>query len=371
VICLRRLGDVLLATPLIRSLRTAYPEARIDALVFASTAAALEGNPDLDQVIAWPTHAGLGQTWRIARPLFRRYDLAVSVTASDRAQFLAVWASSHRAVTVQAGFERAWLNPLRVTYAPGSLHTVKQGLRLAELLGVATVPDVVPPRAGSNARIVDLLGANWAARRFAVVHPAPMYRYKAWTFDGWRDLIEALHRRGLRVLLSGGPGAEEQALVAALLDVSRGTNDALGDALASLAGKLSLGELADVLAHAAVFVGPDTSITHLASACGTQVIALFGPSSPVAWAPWPQGWSGDEDSPWHLTAPVQRIGKVTVLQGAMGRWPGCIPCLQEGCGRHLSSVSDCLETLPLSRVLDAVDQVLGAVVPGPAARAPA
>lgn len=37
VVILRRLGDVLLTTPLIRSVKRAYPQASIDALVFAGT----------------------------------------------------------------------------------------------------------------------------------------------------------------------------------------------------------------------------------------------------------------------------------------------------------------------------------------------
>ena len=47
VVALRRLGDVLLTTPLIRSLKRAYPDAAIDALVFAGTEGILAGNPDL------------------------------------------------------------------------------------------------------------------------------------------------------------------------------------------------------------------------------------------------------------------------------------------------------------------------------------
>ena len=54
VVCLRRIGDVLLATPLLRSLKNAYPLAEIDALVFAGTAGMLEGNADVRRVIAWP-----------------------------------------------------------------------------------------------------------------------------------------------------------------------------------------------------------------------------------------------------------------------------------------------------------------------------
>src|SRR5258708_8960865 len=51
VVALRRLGDVLLTTPLIRSLKQAFPDAAIEALVFAGTEGILAGNPDLAGVI--------------------------------------------------------------------------------------------------------------------------------------------------------------------------------------------------------------------------------------------------------------------------------------------------------------------------------
>ena len=51
------MGDVLLTTPLIRSLRVAYPHAAIDALVFTGTEDMLEGNPDVRQTIPVEPHA--------------------------------------------------------------------------------------------------------------------------------------------------------------------------------------------------------------------------------------------------------------------------------------------------------------------------
>ena len=54
VVALRRLGDVLLTTPLIRSVKRAYPSASIEALVFAGTEGILSGNPDLAGVLTVP-----------------------------------------------------------------------------------------------------------------------------------------------------------------------------------------------------------------------------------------------------------------------------------------------------------------------------
>src|SRR6185437_5298733 len=84
VVTLRRLGDVLLATPLIRSLRRAWPQARIEALVFADTAGILAGNPDLDRVVTVPAQPSATATLALGARLFRRYDLAISTQSGDR-----------------------------------------------------------------------------------------------------------------------------------------------------------------------------------------------------------------------------------------------------------------------------------------------
>ena len=194
VICLRRIGDVLLATPLIRSLKRAYPQAAVDALVFAGTEGVLHGNPDLHRVHRWPQRGSLADSWKAMAPLFRSYQLALALQPSDRAHYAALWAAPRRAVILAHGdgFKRR-LAQWSVAHDPARLHTVVQHLQLADALGIPRCAEVVPPLLASPDGSA---AAVWKAgpQDYAVVHPAPMYRYKAWPDDHWRQLVAWLQR---------------------------------------------------------------------------------------------------------------------------------------------------------------------------------
>lgn len=359
VLCTRRLGDVLLTTPLIRALRRAWPEARIDALTLMSSAAALDGNADVARVIALPERAPLWTTLRaVGAP--RRYDLAVSTLYNDRPHLLALWSAGLRANIVppdglpgarwkrRAARYRAELQPV---------HTVEQYLRLADALGIPRHFGVVPPRPADERRL-DALLPERARQPYAVVHPAPLYDYKAWTLDGWQALLRWLAAQGLRVVVTGGPAPAERTFVARVLaGAPPGSVNA--------AGLLSLAELTPLIEGARVYVGPDTSVTHLAAATGAPTVALFGPSNPVVWGPWPQNHTGGNASPWSLQAPVQHRGNVWLVQGLAH----CVPCLLEGCERRRDSRSLCLDELPPARVIAAADEAIRS--PPAAAASPA
>jgi heptosyltransferase-3 len=358
IICLRRLGDVLLTTPLVRSLRRAWPDCRIDILVYAASASVLEGNPDIDRVLVEPRSSGAWARGRLALGLLRRYDLSISTLYSDRPHIYALLASSQRVNVVPPFNEPGAALKRRLSagwsmLALGENHAVDEYLRLADVLGVARASEVVPPRTTTTAAIDALLGPTWREQRIAVVHPLPMYRYKEWTDVGWRVAIEYLvQQHGLRVVVSGGPVDAERSRVAGLVSALPA---ATASSVVDAAGRLSFAELAEVLRVASVFLGPDTSVTHLAAACGVPTVALFGPSHPVAWGPWPQQLEHPErGSPWQLKSPLQREGNVWLVQGE----GDCVPCLQEGCERHQGSRSACLDDLPFERVRGVLDEAL-------------
>jgi len=335
VIALRRLGDVLLTTPLIGSLRKAWPEATIEALVFADTAGILDGNPELNAVITMPPRRTLAQSLALAAKLWRGYDLAISTQPGDRPTFFAIVAGRRRVAPVEAraigALKRRFLDRT-LDIVPG-VHRVEEMLRLADALGIEREPRLVPPRAAPF---------DAPSGAYAVTHAAPMFRYKQWTKAGWREVAQALRARGLTVIATGGPGAEERAY---LDEVWRGLD------VTRMDGALNWAQLAGVLGKARVFIGPDTSVTHLAAACGVPTVALFGPTDPRLWGPWPVGGLSEM---WHDTGAVQQRGNVWLVQHAFP----CTPCQLEGCERRLGSYSACLDALSPRQVMVAVDEAL-------------
>jgi heptosyltransferase III len=334
VVALRRLGDVLLATPLIRSIRRAWPEAALDALVFADTAGILEGNPDVDRVIVMPARPSFAQSLAVAIRLFKRYHLAVSTQSGDRPTFFALLAGRTQAGPVWPGerFKRRLLR--RPVAAEGAVHRVEEMLRIADALGIARVAEVVCP-AGNPPSELGLAGP------YAMIHASPKFPYKQWTRGGWHALAAALRARGLAVVASGGPA--DRAFLDALWD------DA--PQVRRLDGRLRWPELSALLRHARLYVGPDTSVTHLAAASGCPTVALFGPTDPRLWGPWPaQGLS----TPWEAAGTIQRRHNVWLVQNPLP----CLPCQQEGCDRRLDSRAQCLDELAPAQVLMAVDQAL-------------
>jgi heptosyltransferase III len=337
VISLRRIGDVLLTTPLIRSLRHAWPDAQIDVLAFAGTTGIVKGNPDINRTIAMPARPTFGETAKLVARLWKRYDLAVSTQTGDRPTMFALTSGQTHVglVNPQQGglsavFKRRALG--HSTLFSTDIHRVEQMLRIADTLGIPRVAEVVCPAAASAEHIT-------SGRRYAVIHAAPMFRYKQWTAHGWRALADALVQRGLSVVAIRGPDAAERKYLESVWQGITTVHQAAWPETVSL------------LSGAQVYVGPDTAVSHLAAATGCPTVALFGPMDPRVWGPWPVGGL---TTPWRARGKIQRNGNVWIVQNPLP----CLPCTFEGCERHIDSYSRCLDELSPDEVLIAVDEAL-------------
>jgi heptosyltransferase-3 len=337
VISLRRIGDVLLTTPLIRSLRRAWPDSDIDVLVFHNTTGIIAGNPDINQVFTLSPRPTTIESVRLLARLWRRYDVAISTQSGDRPTVFAFAAGRLRAgVTTDSD---SWLARTlkrvalhRSVPAAEKLHRVEQMLRLADALDISRIPELVCPAAAPQSQAAP--GDN-----YAVIHAAPMFAYKEWTPDGWRAVAAGLAKRGLQVVAIGGPGEAERDY---LEMVWRGV---------AQVHQVGWAETMTLLAKARLYIGPDTSVTHLAAAAGRPTVALFGPMDPRVWGPWPIGGLA---TPWDASGTIQNRRNVWIVQNPLP----CLPCTFEGCERHIGSRSVCLDELRPEQVLTAIDQAI-------------
>ena len=337
VISLRRIGDLLLTTPLVRSLRRAWPDSEIDMLVFDNTGGIIAGNPDINNVIAMPQRPTLAESVRLFLKLRRHYDIAISTQSGDRPTAFA-FAAGRKRIGITSD-DDPWLARLfknialhqRVA-AVETLHRVEQMLRLVDALEIPRVPDLVCPASAAVSQAAP-------AGDYAVIHASPMFAYKEWTKDGWRAVSAALAQRGLSVVAIGGPGEAERRY---LEEVWRGI---------AAFHQVGWAETMTLLSKAKVYIGPDTSVTHLAAASGCPTIALFGPMDPRVWGPWPVGGLATS---WAASGKIQNHGNVWIVQNPLP----CLPCTFEGCERHIGSRSVCLDELGPDQVMAAVDRAL-------------
>jgi heptosyltransferase-3 len=227
----------------------------------------------------------------------------------------------------------------------GEVHVVAEKMQLlapwVERLPPARV--VPPAPAALPAEVQALLGA-----RPVVVHAPSMWEYKQWPLPHYRELVAGLLAAGQQVVLPGSGSPRDQACVAALRDLGAPPQ------LLDVSGRLDFAQLRGLLDRAALYIGPDTSVSHLAAGVGVPVLAVFGPTNPQRWAPWPADAHGDVR--FARVVPIQQVGNVTLFQGPQD----CVPCGRAGCEDHLHSRSDCLRSIPAQRVLDEALRLLPA-----------
>lgn len=351
VIATRQIGDVLLTTPLIRTARERWPQSRIEVLGFEGTLGMLRGNPDVDALIEVPARLGPAGGLRLLRRLWRSYDLALVTDAGDRAHLMGWIAAPRRSGIVPASSASNWWKKLlleHVVIAAGDLGSEHVALEKQSLLDPwldgrdkgrpqVIVPPQAPLPADAQAALVP---------GYVVVHAPSMWPYKQWPIRHFEALVQALLAPGRQVVLTGSSSERDQECIAPLRRLAEPPR------LLDLSGRLDFNQLATLLGKAALYIGPDTSVSHLAGASGVPVIAILGPTNPMRWAPWPA--RAETRALFAKSAGVQRVGNVTVMQGGLA----CVPCGRAGCEDHRQSRSDCLVDITPERVMEQALEIL-------------
>ncbi len=265
------LGDVLLTTPLVRALRARYPDATLSALTKQGWGPLLSANPHLDEVIVVSPGQSLVPLARALRGA--RFTHLLDLHGSVRTRVLRLlvpgaWSGfNHR-----RGPRRTLIREHCDIY-PDRLPVAERYFEAATALGVH--PDGGPaelftsPAAESRAEAwLGRVGFDSEAPFVALV-PGAAHATKRWPVRHWRRLASDLARRGYGLAVVGSAG---DRILAAEIATSAGRH------AASAAGDLDLQASGALLRRARAAVSGDTGPMHLATAVGTPVVALFGPT---------------------------------------------------------------------------------------------
>jgi len=369
-IATRQIGDVLVTTPLISQARELWPDAEFHFLGYRGKLEMLKGNPDIAQTIETSDRPKLKEYLSLFFKLFQRYDLAVVTQPSDRAYFYGLVAAQRR-VGVLGGHpqgltekdrakksksdkQNAWkkficLHTVDVDYF--AQHVITEKLRLLEIF-YKNSQDIFSKSISVTAPAGDPITPSIASQLhspYVVVHPGPLTAYKRWPLAYWQTLLTWIAKQGWQIVLSASPAKQDLQLNKDILSL---LDEETRNHVVDTAGLLSIAQAGTLIRGAIAYVGVDTSITHLAAACNTPTIALFGPTPPTNFGPWPNGFIGMQ--PYALRARSQTVGNVTILQG-----PGeCVPCRKAGCEDHANSKSECLDQLEPNQVIEALQKAI-------------
>lgn len=338
---LRHHGDVLLASPVFTALKAHAPHAEIDALVYADTAPMLTGHPAISRLFGvdrrWKTLGWVEQAraeWGVLQQLRgREYDLLIHLTEHPRGAWLARLLGPRYRVAANYPRARRWwkasFSHLYPLARNGRRHMVEQNLDALRRIGVQPGEQrglCFVPGDEAEAEVQRMLGElGLAPGGYIHVHPASRWQFKCWPAGKTAELIDKLQALGERVVVSAAPERSELELVQRIRALAT-------TPFADVSGKLTLKQLGALTRNARLFIGVDSAPMHIASAVRTPVIALFGPSGEFNWGPW------------------QVAHRVVATEHS------CRPCGNDGCGG--GKVSECLSTLPVSAVLQAMHSLL-------------
>jgi heptosyltransferase-2 len=280
-------GDLVLATPLLESLKASDVDSRIVLLTIPSNSVLFENNPFVDEVIPYDkrgTERGvLSFIGKVRALRARGFDTAVIPHPSLRSALLALLGG----IRTRIGFSHRWCSFLytdRVD-AGGSDHEVARNLLLAEAAGGGgdvSGPTLYPRERHQETvrRLLRRSGIPPGAPYIAVA-PGSVWPTKRWPLEKFRGLVARL-TGSCSVVLVGGE--EDRGLCGEILETETGSPRM---PVTSAAGELDLLESAALIAGARLLVSGDSAPVHLAAAVGTAVVAIFGPTVPAfGFAPW-------------------------------------------------------------------------------------
>ncbi|MDD3296477.1 MAG: glycosyltransferase family 9 protein [Candidatus Omnitrophica bacterium] len=344
VIELAHIGDVLAITPALNLLRKRFPKSFISVVVASWGKDVLVGNPDINEILIYDA-SWFNRTSKSAFSFFntfkfigllrsKKFDMGLDLRGDIRSIIMMNFSGIKKRVGYRfagGAFMLTDIIPFDVARRQDK-HQIGHNLDF-----IASINGGLPHYECDKSMkiffseqdtsfIDELLKHNGIRKKdlFVAIHPGAGLSIKCWPINNFSQLIdEILKRYAMKIVLIGG---KHEMVYSQVLSLSgkRKVVDLIGDT--------SINQLAVLLKRAALFIGGDSGVMHIASAVKTPIIAIWGGhNKPSHWGP--------------------RSKKDIIVH----RQVDCSPCGLKQC-RKLK----CLNSITVEDIIRAVDeQVVG------------
>ena len=347
VIVQRSNGDVFYSASLVEKLFKYYDHPEIDILVNDDTLPTARLIKNIENIIefsyAKKKQYGFRYLINITQRIYKKYDLSISLVASDRAVFFSYISAKFSISPIERRISKSWWKRLLLDhyfFDNEKRHILEHTLTPLKLLGIKYTPNLYPLRnlPNSSNNIKKRLNEE-GINKFLIFHPCAQYSYKVYPKEKREKLISLLSSLNIAIIVTGGVSVLDKKISDSLPKL---------DNVYNFIGKLNLAEYVCLSQLSEIFIGMDTLNIHIASSQNKPIFGIYGPTKLLKWSPWSnslyRGANSDHEN---------KYSNIQIYQGSFD----CVPCGLAGCNdKHGESL--CLNNINPDKIFRDVRKFL-------------
>lgn len=333
IIRLSSIGDIILASSLIRLTKKRFPQAKINMAVSTEFEELISANPNINEVILFERKTGLKGLLRLCKKIRKeQYDLIIDIHKKLRSLLICLTSGAKQRVSYN---KHSVLRFLLVRFKINRYKEIpfisNLYLKSIEKFGVEDdgggLEFYITP--SKEASISELLRIEEIAKQDILIGLAPGAHWdtKRWHKERFIELANLLiQRKNAKIVIFGGKDE---------VKLSEEIKTSLLNKPIIAAGQLSLMETAALLKKCKVLITNDTGVLHISAAVKTPVVAIFGPT-------------------------VGEFGyyPYRVLNRVISKSLPCKPCTTKGTSMCPINTFDCMNFVSTNEVLEAVEEIM-------------
>jgi len=267
------IGDIVLTTSPLQSLKKIFPSAEIDFLTLNDYSSILEGNKYIDRIIPFDRNSGLIQLIKTGNWISKSpYDLVIDFHSSLRSKIIRFWIRNIPIIYLKKPrwkrfllfrFRRNYFTSdftqLKLLHKPISKWMSSNKYPLPKLF----ISEIEKKQVGTYLKEMGV------QKPYITIIPGAAWSQKRWLVANYCKLLNDLKNHGnINFVILGGKADDICSEI-----------EKCDSTFINLKGKTSLRESMAIMANSKFVIGADTGLVHAAEALGKRVVSIIGPTS--------------------------------------------------------------------------------------------